>query len=81
MATLISPERKMFRTLADNVHPLLSASSDAVVICDAAEKIHFWNARATELFGWAQGDAIGQTLDIILPQVPRAPERPVSCSD
>jgi PAS domain S-box-containing protein len=42
--------------------------ADAVVIADAEGTITFWNDAATRLFGWTPDEAIGQTLDLIIPE-------------
>ena len=46
---------------------------DAVVYCDRAGVIRFWNAGAARIFGFAAAEAIGQSLDIIIP--PRLRQR------
>ena len=42
--------------------------ADAVVIADADGIITFWNDAATRLFGFTTGDAIGRSLDLIIPE-------------
>jgi PAS domain S-box-containing protein len=42
--------------------------ADAVVIADAEGVITFWNPAATRLFGWTEEEAIGRTLDLIIPE-------------
>ena len=54
--------------LADTVRGL----ADAVVICDPNGQILFWNNSATRIFGWTAEDALGQTLDLIVPERFRA---------
>jgi PAS domain S-box-containing protein len=46
--------------------------ADAVVIADADGTIVLWNDAATRLFGWTAGDAVGQSLDLIIPERHRA---------
>ncbi len=46
---------------------LVQSMSDAVVYADAQGVIQFWNSGATRIFGIAAPDAIGQSLDIIIP--------------
>jgi PAS domain S-box-containing protein len=46
---------------------LLSGMSDAVVYADAAGTIRFWNDGAQRVFGFAASEAVGQSLDIIIP--------------
>jgi PAS domain S-box-containing protein len=41
---------------------------DGVVYADAAGKIRFWNASATRIFGYEADEALGQTLDLIVPE-------------
>jgi PAS domain S-box-containing protein len=45
---------------------------DAVIYADATGKIRFWNASATRVFGFEWGEALGQTLDLIVPEGLRA---------
>ena len=47
---------------------LLMAIGDGVVVADADGKIVFWNPGAEHIFGFTEGDAIGQTLDLIAPE-------------
>jgi len=51
---------------------LLQALGDAVVAADAQGKIVFWNAAAERLFGFAAAEAIGRSLDLIIPERYRA---------
>ena len=43
-----------------------------VVYADAEGVIRFWNRGATRIFGFAEAEAIGQSLDIIIPERLRA---------
>ena len=54
-----------FRQLADT-------AGDAIVVSDVDGVITYWNADATRIFGFAQDDAIGASLDIIIPERLRA---------
>ena len=47
---------------------LLMAIGDGVVVADADGKIVFWNPGAERIFGFSESDAIGQTLDLIVPE-------------
>jgi PAS domain S-box-containing protein len=40
---------------------------DAIVYADAAGLIQVWNAGAVRLFGFTSDEAMGQTLDLIIP--------------
>jgi PAS domain S-box-containing protein len=46
----------------------VNAVGDAVIAADASGAIIFWNPAATRLFGYAQDEAMGQSLDLITPQ-------------
>ena len=47
---------------------LLMAIGDGVVVADADGKIIFWNPGAERIFGFSATDAVGQTLDLIVPE-------------
>jgi PAS domain S-box-containing protein len=47
---------------------LVAALGDAVVVCDAAGAIVLWNGAAERIFGWTADEALGQSLDLIIPQ-------------
>jgi PAS domain S-box-containing protein len=47
---------------------VLSARSDAIVAADRDGIIRFWNSGAERIFGHASGDAIGRSLDLIIPE-------------
>ncbi|TWO69354.1 PAS domain S-box protein [Caenimonas sedimenti] len=47
---------------------LIQAFGDAVVVSDPAGRIVLWNPAATRLFGFSQEEAMGQPLDLIIPE-------------
>jgi PAS domain S-box-containing protein len=47
---------------------VLSTSSDAIVAADKDGIIRFWNPGAERIFGHASSAAVGQSLDIIIPE-------------
>jgi PAS domain S-box-containing protein len=47
---------------------LLDCVGDAVIVADAQEKIILWNAAATRIFGYMEEEALGKTLDLIVPE-------------
>ena len=51
---------------------LLRHLADAVVIADADGAITFWNDAAARLFGWSADEAVGRSLDLIIPERLRA---------
>jgi adenylylsulfate kinase len=51
---------------------VLEQSPDAIIFADREGVIRMWNARAQSLFGYAAGEAIGNSLDLIIPEHLRA---------
>jgi PAS domain S-box-containing protein len=54
------------------VSQIVEASVDAYLMVDAGGRILAWNKSAERIFGYSAGEAIGQTLDIIVPERSRA---------
>jgi PAS domain S-box-containing protein len=46
---------------------VLSSSSDAIIAADRDGTIFFWNPGAERIFGYTNAEAIGRSLDIIIP--------------
>jgi len=46
---------------------LLHQSPDAIIFADTEGMIRFWNAAATRIFGYPEAQAMGHSLDIIVP--------------
>lgn len=42
--------------------------ADAVVVSDPAGTITFWNDAATRILGWSSAQALGSSLDLIIPE-------------
>jgi PAS domain S-box-containing protein len=57
---------KRTQALAHYQADLLGQVSDAVIATDNDLKITTWNRAATEIYGWTEAEAIGQTLDDLL---------------
>lgn len=55
------------RTLAR----LVDGLADAVIICDPNGVIVYWNAAAERIFGWPASEALGESLDLIIPEKQR----------
>ena len=53
---------------ADFAATLLAGLPDALVYSDAAGAIRLWNAGAERLFGFSSAEALGASLDIIIPE-------------
>ncbi|MGD9935282.1 MAG: PAS domain S-box protein [Dehalococcoidia bacterium] len=47
---------------------LVEQSPDAVIFADSEGTIRTWNAAAERIFGFSAADALGQNLDIIIPE-------------
>ena len=47
---------------------LLLTRSDAIIAADGDGKICFWNPGAERIFGYLHTEAIGQSLDLIIPE-------------
>ena len=46
---------------------VVTATPEAIVVCDADGTIRLWNEGAQRVFGYSSPEAIGQNLDIIIP--------------
>ena len=51
---------------------VLEEAPDAIIFADREGVIRMWNARAQSFFGYAPGEAIGRSLDLIIPEHLRA---------
>ncbi|MEA9601439.1 PAS domain S-box protein [Polynucleobacter sp. MG-28-Ekke-A2] len=51
-----------------DLHQLVECIGDAIVVADAHEKIVLWNPAATRIFGYSEQEALGNTLDLIVPE-------------
>ncbi len=47
---------------------IVEGSPDAVILGDADGVIRLWNAGAEAIFGFAASEAIGQSMDLIIPE-------------
>lgn len=47
---------------------LVDAMADAVIVADADGAIVYWNTAAERIFGWTATEAVGQSLDLIIPE-------------
>jgi PAS domain S-box-containing protein len=47
---------------------VLAAPSDAIVAADRDGIIRLWNPGATRIFGFTESQALGQSLDLIIPE-------------
>jgi PAS domain S-box-containing protein len=47
---------------------IIEGSGDAVLFADREGKIRFWNAGASAVFGWSAVEALGLSMDLIIPE-------------
>ena len=47
---------------------LVENADDAVIVADASGAIRYWNAAAETMFGYTSDEAMGASLDIIIPE-------------
>jgi PAS domain S-box-containing protein len=53
---------------SDTFAELVGSMGDAVVIADAEGRVTYWNGSAERMFGWPAEEAVGQSLDLIIPE-------------
>lgn len=51
---------------------IVQGAADAVVYADRGGVIRLWNAGAERIFGWSAAEALGQSMDLIIPERLRA---------
>jgi PAS domain S-box-containing protein len=47
---------------------IVDAIGDALVVSDVEGKVIVWNAGAERMFGWSAQEALGQRMDMIVPE-------------
>ena len=63
------PDRERVKPKLEEIAgAILSASADAIIAADTNGTITFWNPGAERVFGHSGAQAIGQSLDIIIPE-------------
>jgi PAS domain S-box-containing protein len=55
-----------------DIQAFLEAAADAIIAAGANGKIVFWNSAAARIFGFTADEALGQSLDLIIPERFRA---------
>ncbi|HEV2336767.1 MAG TPA: PAS domain S-box protein [Stellaceae bacterium] len=53
---------------SDFLDRLAGDCPDAIIYADARGVIGFWNASATRIFGYSEAEALGASLDLIIPE-------------
>lgn len=51
-----------------DLHALVNAIGDAVVVSDDQGRVIVWNPAAERLFGFTEAEALGQRMDMIIPE-------------
>ena len=54
---------------------VLDQMADAVIVADRSGKIQRWNRAATALFGYEATEAVGSSVELIIPERLREPHR------
>lgn len=57
------------------IEGIISIASDAIIAIDERRHITIFNEGAEHIFGWSHDEALGQPLDILLPERYRVPHR------
>ena len=47
---------------------ILDSSPDAILICDPAGTVRYWNAAAERVFGFSVSEAVGASMNLIVPE-------------
>jgi PAS domain S-box-containing protein len=47
---------------------ILRSMPEALIFCDLQGVIQIWNGGAEKVFGWSAAEAVGQSLDLIIPE-------------
>jgi PAS domain S-box-containing protein len=53
---------------AIDLHQLVANVGDAIVVSDAKGAIVLWNPAAERMFGFTESEALGKSLDLIIPE-------------
>ncbi|MDE1570825.1 PAS domain-containing protein [Aquabacter sp. P-9] len=64
----MSDEMSASPSPAIDFEELAARAGDAIVVSDGTGAITFWNGAAERMFGFAAAEALGQSLDIIIPE-------------
>ncbi|GFE59570.1 PAS domain S-box protein [Geobacter sp. AOG2] len=54
------------------LHQVVNDAPDAILVADREGVIRFWNRGAEQIFGYSSAEAVGQSLDLIIPENLRA---------
>jgi len=51
-----------------DLQQLVTVVGDAIIVCDPSGAITLWNPAAEYIFGYKESEALGQSLDLIIPE-------------
>lgn len=51
-----------------DVNQLVAAVGDAIMVCDVSGAITLWNPASERIFGFSESEALGKSLDLIIPE-------------
>ncbi len=68
MRTRELPEMQTQEILTHLRDAILDTSADAILATDREGTIQFWNPGAARIFGFAEEEAVGASLDLIIPE-------------
>lgn len=51
-----------------DLHQLVEGLGDAIIVADRGGAITMWNPAAERIFGFTETEALGQSLDLIIPE-------------
>jgi PAS domain S-box-containing protein len=60
-------ERQRAEATRQRLAAIVDSSEDAIVAIDLSGRILTWNAAARRMFGWSADEAIGESVEILLP--------------
>jgi PAS domain S-box-containing protein len=70
--TVLRQEQATAREASLRAARILLVAEDAIVTCDASQRITFFNLKAEEVFGYGAQEVIGEPLTHLLPEAARA---------
>ena len=59
-------------TLEQMAARVVAGASDAILFADREGILRLWNRGAEEMFGWSAAEAVGKSMDLIIPERLRA---------
>jgi len=59
-------------TLEQMAARVVAGASDAILFADREGIVRLWNRGAEEMFGWSAAEAVGKSMDLIIPERLRA---------